>query len=132
VVTWQAKCARAHTGALTVKLRLIICCLDTGRLCARRAQLTGLCRVTRVTRVLDSKLESSNFLLLEYSPRIFNINFVTVADRDVASHGLGGSSSPNCRLAPSPNKVQQCVLWLPLNHTGGLPTPSSPSCIQWQ
>ena len=34
----------------------------------------GLCRVTRVTRVLDSKLESSNFFLLEYSPRIFNIN----------------------------------------------------------
>ena len=29
----------------------------------------GLCRVTRVTRVLDSKLESSNFLLLEYSHR---------------------------------------------------------------
>ena len=26
-----------------------------------------LCRVTRVTRVLDYKLESSNFCLLEYS-----------------------------------------------------------------
>ena len=30
----------------------------------------GLCRVTRLTRVLDSKSESSNFLLLEYSHRI--------------------------------------------------------------
>ena len=27
----------------------------------------GLCRVTRVTRVLDSKLESSNICLLEYA-----------------------------------------------------------------
>jgi len=34
-------------------------------------RLLGLCRVTRLMRVLDSKLESSNVLLLEYSHRIF-------------------------------------------------------------
>jgi len=36
----------------------------------QRLSAVGLCRVTRVTRVLDSKSESSNFLLLEYSHRI--------------------------------------------------------------
>jgi len=32
------------------------------------------CRVTLVMQVLNSKLESSNILLLEYLPRLFNIN----------------------------------------------------------
>jgi len=41
------------------------------------SRLLGLCRVTRLTRVLDSKLESSNFLLLEYSHRIFSKNEIS-------------------------------------------------------
>jgi len=44
---------------------------STWRWDPREATQVGLCRVTRV---LDSKLESSNFLLLEYLPRIFNKN----------------------------------------------------------